>query len=159
MKKFLKIALVVGLILLQSVALFAAGKQEAVKPSGEKMKFYVISHGGPGDPFWGVVMRGARDAGEMFNCDVTYLGPEKFSIQKLVDMLETAIAGDPDGLVVTITNATALDQPLKDAIKKGIPVVAINVPDYRDPAKRIPYLAYVGADDYMWWESKQRAGC
>ncbi|MEW5814507.1 MAG: sugar ABC transporter substrate-binding protein [Spirochaetota bacterium] len=148
-KKLMVVLAIIGLLLLPGLLAFSAGKKEAVKPTGERFKFYVISHGGPGDPFWGVVMKGAREAGEMFNCDVTYLGPEKFSIQKLVDMLETAVAGNPDGLVVTITDAKALDKPLKDAISKGIPVVAINVPDYRGPEEKIPYLAYVGADDYM----------
>ncbi len=139
MRKFLFVTVLVGLVLLQASALLAA----------DKMKFYVISHGGPADPFWGVVMRGAKDAGKEFGVDVNYLGPEKFSIQKLVDMVETAVADNPDGLVVTITDAKALDKPLKDAIKRGIPVVAINVPDYRDFEEKIPYLAYVGADDYM----------
>jgi simple sugar transport system substrate-binding protein len=65
-------------------------------------------------------------------------------------MVETAVADNPDGLVVTVTDAKALDEPLKDAINnKGIPVVAINVPDYRGFEEKIPYLAYVGADDYM----------
>lgn len=50
---------------------------------------------------------------------------------------------------MTITDAKALDEPVKDAIKKGIPVVAINVPDSRGFEEKIPYLAYVGADDYM----------
>jgi simple sugar transport system substrate-binding protein len=139
MKKFLMVTLVVGLVLLQISTALAA----------DKMKFYVISHGGPADPFWGVVMRGAKDAGEEFDVDVTYLGPEKFSIQKLVDMVETAVADNPNGLVVTVTDAKALDEPLKDAINnKGIPVVAINVPDSRGFEEKIPYLAYVGADDY-----------
>ena len=149
MKRTLSILLVTILLLLQAMTAFSAGKQEAVKPSGDQFKFYVVTHGGPADPFWGVVMKGAKEAGEMFNCDVTYLGPEKFSIQKLVDMVETAIASDPDGLVVTITDARALDKPLKAAIAKGIPVIAINVPDSRSFEDKIPYLAYVGADDYM----------
>ena len=110
MKKFLMVALVLSLSLLQVSPVLAA----------DRMKFYVVSHGGPADPFWGVVMRGAEDAGKEFGVDVTYLGPEKFSIQKLVNMVETAVADNPDGLVVTITDAKALDQPLKDAIKKGI---------------------------------------
>ena len=117
MKKFLIVTLVVGLVLLQASAELAA----------DKMKFYVVSHGGPADPFWGVVMRGAEDAGKEFDVDVTYLGPEKFSIQKLVDMVETAVADNPNGLVVTVTDAKALDEPLKDAINKGIPVVATRV--------------------------------
>lgn len=138
MKRLLTLTLVLGLIVLHSTTLFAA----------DPMKFYVVTHGGPADPFWGVVMKGAEDAGQEFGVDVTYLGPEKFSIQKLVDMVETAIADNPDGLVVTITDAKALDEPVKDAIAKGIPVIAINVPDSRPFEEAIPYLAYVGADDY-----------
>jgi simple sugar transport system substrate-binding protein len=138
MKRFVVFAVLIGLVLFQVSATYAA----------DKMKFYVVTHGGPAEPFWGVVMRGAEDAGQEFNVDVTYLGPEKFSIQKLVDMVETAVADKPDGLVVTITDAKALDQPVKDAIAKGIPVVAINVPDSRPFDEAIPYLAYVGADDY-----------
>ncbi len=93
-------------------------------------------------------MKGAEDAGKEFNVDVSYLGPQKYSVQELVNMIEQAIAAKPNGLAVTITDAQALDQPLKDAIASGIPVIAINVPDYRGFAERIPYLAYVGADDY-----------
>ncbi|PIE32950.1 sugar ABC transporter substrate-binding protein [candidate division KSB3 bacterium] len=139
MKKLLVGMVVVSLVLLHISTALAE----------DKMKFYVISHGGPADPFWGVVMKGAKDAGEEFDVDVTYLGPEKFSIQKLVDMVETAVADEPDGLAITITDAKALDEPVKAAIDKGIPVVAINVPDYRGFEEKIPYLAYVGADDYM----------
>ncbi len=139
----------VALIFLNSFFLFASGKQEAVKLPDQHYKYYVVTHGGISDPFWGVVKKGAKDAGDMFNCDVIYLGPETFSIQKLVDMVETAIAGKPDGLVVTITDVEALDKPLRTAIEAGIPVIAINVPDSRESSKKIPYLAYVGVDDYM----------
>ncbi len=139
---------IVSLIFLNSIFLFASGKQEAVKSPEQHYKFYVVTHGGISDPFWAVVKKGAKDAGDMFNCDVIYLGPETFSIQKLVDMVETAIAGKPDGLVVTITDAQALDKPLRAAIEAGIPVIAINVPDSRENYDKIPYLAYVGTDDY-----------
>ncbi len=117
---------------------------------GEKqLTFYIVSHGGPGDPFWGVVMKGMNDAAKRFGVKATYLGPEKFSIKKLIDMLDSAIASKPDGIAVTITNAAALDEPLRRAIKMGIPVIAINVPDMRPIDQRIPYLCYVGADEYQ----------
>lgn len=111
--------------------------------------FYVVSHGGPADPFWGVVMKGMKDAAEKYNVEAVYLGPEKFSIKEFIDMLESAIARKPDGLVVTITNPVALDEPLRKAIKMGIPVVAINVPDSRPADEAIPYLCYVGMDEYL----------
>ncbi len=138
----------VGLVL---TALVIGAFIVALYPSvalAKQLRFYVVSHGGPGDPFWGVVMKGMEDAAKRFGVKATYLGPEKFSIKKLVDMLNSAISAKPDGLIVTITNAVALDEPLRKAIKMGIPVIAINVPDTRPPEKRIPYLCYVGMDEY-----------
>ncbi len=111
--------------------------------------FYLVSHGGPADPFWGVVMKGLKDAGKEFGVDVVYLGPEKFSLKEFMDLVNSAIAKKPDGLIVTITNPVALDEPLRKAIKMGIPVVAINVPDTRPYEERIPYLVYVGMDEYL----------
>jgi simple sugar transport system substrate-binding protein len=138
MKKVLAVVLMTALVI----------SATSLAMAQDKMKFFVVSHGGPADPFWGVVMKGAKDAGKEFNVDVTYLGPQKYSVQELVNMVEQAVAAKPNGLAVTITDAQALDQPLKDAIASGIPVIAINVPDYRGFAESIPYLAYVGADDY-----------
>jgi simple sugar transport system substrate-binding protein len=111
--------------------------------------FYLVSHGGPADPFWGVVMKGLRDAGKDFGVNVVYLGPEKFSLKEFIDLVNSAIAKRPDGLIVTITNPVALDEPLRKAIKMGIPVVAINVPDTRPYEQRIPYLVYVGMDEHL----------
>ncbi|PLV59146.1 sugar ABC transporter substrate-binding protein [Thermotoga sp. KOL6] len=114
-----------------------------------KYTFYLVSHGGPADPFWGVVMKGMKDAAEKFGVEAVYLGPEKYSLKEFIDLVNSAIARKPDGLIVTITNPVALDEPLRKAIKMGIPVVAINVPDTRPPEEAIPYLVYVGMDEYL----------
>ncbi|MEJ5230395.1 MAG: sugar ABC transporter substrate-binding protein [Pseudothermotoga sp.] len=111
--------------------------------------FYVVSHGGPADPFWGVVMKGVKDAAAKFGVDAVYLGPEKFSLKEFIDLVNSAIVKKPDGLVVTITNPVALDEPLRKAIEMGIPVVAINVPDDRSADEKIPYLCYVGMNEYL----------
>lgn len=111
--------------------------------------FYVVSHGGPADPFWGVVMKGVKDAATKFGINAVYLGPEKFSLKEFIDLVNSAIVKKPDGLVVTITNPVALDEPLRRAIQMGIPVVAINVPDDRSADEKIPYLCYVGMNEYL----------
>ena len=80
---------------------------------------------------------------------VVYLGPEKFSIRRLVRLLERAIRAEPDGIIITITNHLALDKPLRRAIAKGIPVIAVNVPDPRPREERIPYICYIGQDEYL----------
>lgn len=121
----------------------------------EEYTFYIVSHGGPGDPFWGVVMKGMQDAAAMLNdgtddtINATYLGPAVYSVTELVNMLNSAIAARPDGIACTITDPAALDEPLRRAIDLGIPVIAINVPDPRPAGERIPYLFYVGGDEYL----------
>jgi simple sugar transport system substrate-binding protein len=117
--------------------------------AGFSYTFYVVSHGGPADPFWGVVMKGVKDAASKFGVEAIYLGPEKFSLKEFIDLVNAAIAKKPDGLVVTMTNPVALDEPLRRAIRMGIPVVAINVPDDRPVEEKIPYLCYVGMDEYL----------
>jgi len=119
----------------------------APAPKKAEYKFYIVSHGGPADPFWGVVMKGMKDAAATLPVEATYSGPEKFSIDELVNLLNSAIAAKPDGLAVTMTDPAALDEPLRRAIDAGIPVIAINVPDMRED--RIPYLFYVGGDEYL----------
>ena len=118
-------------------------------PKDRQYNFYIVSHGGAIDPFWGTVIKGMNDAARLVGVKATYLGPEKFSIKKMVDMLDSAIAAKPDGIVVTITNPAPLDEPLRRAIEQGIPVIAINVPDTRPEGERIPYLCYVGGDEYL----------
>ena len=121
----------------------------------DEYTFYIVSHGGPGDPFWGVVMKGMQDAAAFLNnatddtINATYFGPEVYSVTKLVDMLNSAIAARPDGIAATITDPAAVDEPLRRAIDLGIPVIAINVPDPRPAGERIPYLFYVGGDEYL----------
>ncbi len=121
----------------------------APTPPTPEYTFYYVSHGGPGDPWWAPVIKGTQDAAKLLNVEVIYLGPEVFSIEKLVELLESAIAAKPDGIIVTITAYEALDEPLRRAIDQGIPVIAVNVPDPRPKPERIPYLGYVGQDEYQ----------
>jgi len=109
--------------------------------------FYFISHGGPGDPWWAPVIKGAELAGKLLGVKVIYEGPRVYSVKWLVDTLESAAAAHPDAIIITITNYKALDKPLRKVIAEGIPVIAVNVPDPRPKPQRIPYLAYVGQNE------------
>ncbi len=148
MKRRYVLILSVLMALLLPFAAFAGGAAEEPPEPDEEFQFYVITHGGAADPFWAVVIRGAEDAAERFGVNMTYLGPEEYDVGEFVDMIETAVAAEPDGIAVTITDQSAVEPPLREAIDRGIPVVAINVPDDRPHGERIPYLAYVGADEY-----------
>ncbi|MGQ9625644.1 MAG: sugar ABC transporter substrate-binding protein [Anaerolineae bacterium] len=136
------------LALLAIVAMLSVLAPVALAEEPE-MTFYVVSHGGPADPFWGVVMRGVEDAGKALGVKAIYQGPEKYSIEELVSMLDAAIAAKPDGIAATITDPSAVEEPLRRAIEQGIPVIAINVADPRPAGEKIPYMFYIGADEYL----------
>jgi simple sugar transport system substrate-binding protein len=120
----------------------------APAPAAPEYTFYYVSHGGPADPWWAPVIKGSQDAAKLLNVRVVYTGPEKWSIQALVDLLNSAIAARPNGIILTITDYKALDQPARSAIAQGIPIIAVNVPDPRPESERIPYLSYVGQNEY-----------
>jgi len=116
----------------------------------KEYEFHFISHIGPADPN----MKWLTDSGEAFmkrypEVVVKYFAPEEFDIKKQLELLRTSIAAKPDGLIVPITDPTALEKDLKEAIAAGIPVVASNIADPRKPPEKIPYLAYVGGDEYL----------
>ncbi len=118
--------------------------------SKPEFTFYYISHGSPADPWWAPVIKGAQLAANLLHVKVVYLGPPtKFSIKWLVDTLESVAAKHPDGIIITITDYKALDKPLRKVIAEGIPVIAVNVYDPRPKPERIPYMCYVGQDEYQ----------
>lgn len=122
--------------------------EELKKPPVPEYTFYYVSHGGPGDPWWGPVIKGTQDASKLLNVETHYLGPKVFSIEELTSMMESAIAARPDGIVLTITSVEPLDPLVKEAKAKGIPVLAVNVDDPRPLPQRMPYLGYIGQKEY-----------
>jgi len=117
-------------------------------PSAPEYTFYFVSHGGPSDPFWATVIKGEQEASKLLNVRVVFSSPEKYSIQTLVDLLNSAIAARPNGIILSIADYTALDKPARSAIAQGIPVIAVNCYDPRPEGERIPYMSYVGQNEY-----------
>jgi simple sugar transport system substrate-binding protein len=111
------------------------------------LTFYSITHGESGNVFWAIYRNGIRDGQKFFGVTVKDLPLEQFAVAGYVDLLEQAIAAQPDGIFATIVDQAAVDEPLRRAIDSGIPVVAVNVPDTRPLDERIPYLFYVGGDE------------
>lgn len=111
--------------------------------------FYSVSHASLVSPYWVTVKKGVDLAASIVNTKVVFLAPEEFSIKAEVDMLESAIEAKPDALIVAITAHEPMDEPLRRAIRLGIPVVAFDTADPRPYPERIPYLGYVGMADYL----------
>jgi simple sugar transport system substrate-binding protein len=139
------------LIVVAAGNLFAEGQQEELTDQMESAQpaegytYYVVTHGGPGDPWWGGVFNNGIEAAQEYyqNTEVHWLGPAKYDVQKQVDMLNTAISEDPDGIVLTVPNANAFREPISRIHEEGIPLITINVVqgDYQ-------YLTYVGQQEY-----------
>ncbi len=126
----------------------AEGQGEQSKAEEKIYNLYIISHAGPGDPFWGSVIQGIDDAKALLGKDrvkVTFVSPQKHSVEKLLDFLDTALADNPDGIGMTMTDPAALEEAVTKVIKeRGIPVIAFNSGDSRPIGERIPYLTYIG---------------
>jgi len=133
------LSLCVGFLVLLSISGIAA-----------EYTVYVVVHGGIGDPYWKKIERGITDAAKLYpELDVHYMGPEVYNFERFMAYLTAAIAAKPDYLICTITNYEAQDEILRDAMKSGITVAAIDTPDPRPVGERIPYLTYVGEIPYL----------
>jgi simple sugar transport system substrate-binding protein len=133
--------------------------QETAEPTEEAMaakderppvNIYAVSHGACAwDSYWCVVEKGMDDAKRDLNVDVTLLTTDKFDLEATAQNIDRAIAANPDILMVTITDQVLFDEPLRRAIDAGIPVIAYDSVDTRSKEERIPYITYVGPDDYQ----------
>lgn len=113
------------------------------------LTFFVVAHAGPGDPFWAVVQRGVQDAGKELGVKAVFQGPATFSVPEQVNMFRAAMASGASGIATTISDARAWVDPIADARAKGIPVVVINVKEPDTFKTPIPYMSYIGMDEYQ----------
>lgn len=115
----------------------------------KEYRFVMVSHIGSNDANMGWLTESLKAFEERYpNVTTEYISTNQYSVQEHVRLLEQAIATQPDGIAVPIVDPDAFEGPLRKAIGMGIPVVAFNIPDGRDADERIPYLTYVGGDEY-----------
>lgn len=106
------------------------------------LRFVVVSHGQASDPFWSVVQRGAEAAAEDLGVEVEYQAPTTYDMVAMSQLIDAAVASQPDGLVVSIPDAEALSPSIQRAVEAGIPVVSIN--SGSDVAADLGVLTHVG---------------
>ena len=81
-----------------------------------------ITHGQASDEFWKVVQRGEQEAHKQTGAAVSYRSPDSFSLERMRRYIDEAVADHPDGMIVSLPDATALSPSIKAAVKAGIPV-------------------------------------
>lgn len=102
--------------------------------------FYWISHGAEGDPIWIFALDGANKAGEALGVTVR----ASFHRQDLASQKEAfmaAIAAGADGIATSSPEVGTMNEEVKLAHEKGIPVVFFNTDDPGSGRD-----AYVGGD-------------
>ncbi len=142
MNKFLRLALVLGLL----VAAFAALPASA-QECDTTYRIVVVTHGQASDPFWSVVSNGIADADAELDCvETEYQAPETFDMVAMAQLIDTAVASAPDGLIISNPDPSALEESITAAIDAGIPVISIN--SGSDVADELGVIAHVGQTEY-----------
>ncbi len=109
-------------------------------------RFVVVSHGQSSDPFWSVAANGVSDAADDMGVTVEYQAPGTFDMAEMAQMIEAAVASEPDGLVVTIPDPDALGAAIEAAVDAGIPVISMN--SGSDVFAEFGVLAHVGQTEF-----------
>ncbi|WP_208948533.1 rhizopine catabolism ABC transporter substrate-binding protein [Segnochrobactrum spirostomi] len=113
-------------VLATTVSLAAVFPAAAQVKKPQDVRIVFVTHGQANDNYWTVVKNGMKAASDALGVKVDYRAPETFDVVKMGQMIEAATASHPDGLVVSIPDATALQGPVEAAKAAGIPVVVID---------------------------------
>ncbi len=120
--------------------------QATVAQDDAELRFVVVSHGQASDPFWSVVQRGTDAAATDLGVTVEYQAPTTYNMVEMSQLIDAAVASEPDGLVVSIPDAEALTPAIERAIAAGIPVISMN--SGSDVAAELGVLVHVGQTEY-----------
>ena len=132
MKRFVTILALMAFGLAVGGSAFAAPK---------KLVFGLAVHENPAvDVFWGVVVKGAKDAAATYGVTLKWGGSNQPLEQ--AQLIEDYVAAKVDGIIVDLSFADALKDAVKKAVDAGIPVISIN--SGVDKYKEFGAMAHVG---------------
>ncbi|MFQ5398520.1 MAG: sugar ABC transporter substrate-binding protein [Anaerolineae bacterium] len=131
--------------LVLALLVVVTGVVVAQKDRGD-IRIVVVSHGQASDPFWSVVKNGVDAAASAMRVTVEYQAPQTFDMVAMSQLIDAAVASNPDGLVISIPDADALGDSIRAAVDAGIPVISMN--SGSDVAKELGILVHVGQTEY-----------
>lgn len=138
-----------GPVPVESATETAPAESAAAAPATQDsrdVRIVVVSHGQASDPFWSVVQRGVEQAGIDMGISVEYQAPGTFDMVAMAQLIDAAVASQPDGLVVSVPDADALGDSIRAAVDAGIPVISMN--SGSDVAAELGVLNHVGQTEY-----------
>jgi simple sugar transport system substrate-binding protein len=151
MKRFLLIALLLvagcgGTEIVHEPGVEVSGAPTAAPPQGAPVpdgavRIAVVTHGPASSKFWAIIRNGVDSAARRLDVLVDYKSPDVFSVERMSELIDQAVATKPDGLVVSIP-APGLAPAIRRAVRAGIPVISIN--SGSDVFRSLGVLVHVG---------------
>ena len=80
---------------------------QAQAQNNEPARIVFVTHASATSAFWSTVKKGVDDAAQLMGAEVQYLSPQVFDVVAMAQLIDAALATDPDGLVVSIPDAGA----------------------------------------------------
>jgi simple sugar transport system substrate-binding protein len=110
-------------------------------PATPEWNFVFVNHVTT-NPFFVPTQYGIEDASALLGTRFQWTGSETSELAEMVNAFEAAVAGNADGIAVSLVDLEAFNDPIQQALEQGIPVVSYNADA---PNER---LTYVGQDLY-----------
>jgi len=124
----------------------------------DQLVFSMVSHGGIGNPFWVVVIKGMEDACSLLGADCAWLADPVDSIDDMAGYWDDALARNTDGIGTTVPNPEVIRDGVNRAAEAGIPVIVFNTADPNaGTPDALPTLFYIGANEFLGGRSNARA--
>jgi simple sugar transport system substrate-binding protein len=114
-------------------------------------RYVVVTHTQGTDPFWPVVEKGAKDAAAALGVDLEYNFAPSGDMSDMATLIETAVATNPDGIIVSLPDVAALGGAIRAAVSAGIPVITIN--SGLEASKDVGALMHIGQPESLAGEA------
>ncbi len=108
-----------------------------------KLNFVFVTHD-LGAGVFAPVRRGMEDACKQINANCEFVGPQTYTPEEQVAILEATIAKKPDGISTTRVDPSAFNAVLQKAVDAGIVLTTFNTTD-PEASKAVP-APHVGQD-------------
>lgn len=116
----------------------------------DQLVFSMVSHGGIGNPFWVVVIKGMEDACALLDADCDWLSDPVDNIDDMAGYWDDALARNNHGIGTTVPNPEVIRDGVNRAAEAGIPVIVFNTADPNaGTADALPTLFYIGANEFL----------
>jgi simple sugar transport system substrate-binding protein len=124
----------------------------------DQLVFSMVSHGGVGNPFWIVVIKGMDDACALLDADCAWLADPVDSVDDMAGYWDDALARDNDGIGTTVPNPEVIRDGVNRAAEAGIPVIVFNTADPNSGTPdALPTLFYIGANEFIGGRNNAQA--